>query len=83
LKSQVTLANGVGFGESMVQYGGRPLSDSIIKRVSGKPPRIDVDDWSARAKMALFDAVTRRTASHSHLMGHKVRDRAFLELVGL
>lgn len=34
---QVTLGCGVvGFGEAMVYYGGRPLSDEIIGRVTGK-----------------------------------------------
>ena len=80
--TKVTLANGVvGFGESMVQYGGRPLGDSIIKRVSGKPAAQSMWDDSVGhgLQMALFDAVGKTNGVPIHsLMGHKVRDRAFL-----
>ena len=80
--TKVTLANGVvGFGESMVQYGGRPLSDSIVKRVSGRPAAESM--WDDRVgnglQMALFDAVGKTNGVPIHsLMGRKVRDRAFL-----
>ena len=58
--TKVTLANGVvGFGESMVQYGGRPLADEIIGRVTGRPAAESMwDDGIGHGlQMALFDAI--------------------------
>jgi len=80
--TKVTLANGVvGFGESMVQYGGRPLGDSIINRISGKPAAESMWDDSIGygLQIALFDAVGKTNGVPIHrLLGRKVRDRAFL-----
>jgi len=80
--TKVTLANGVvGFGESMVQYGGRPLRDEIIGRVTGRPAAESMwDDGVGHGlQMALFDAVGKTNGVPIHsLMGRKVRDRAFL-----
>ena len=80
--TKATLANGiVGFGESMVQYGGRPLDDRIIRRVVGKPAADNMWDDSVGTglQMALFDAVgkTNDVPIHS-LFGRKLRDRAYL-----
>ena len=80
--TKVTLANGVvGFGESMVQYGGRPLRDEIIGRVVGHPaPESMWDDSIGHGlQMALFDAVGKTNDVPIHrLLGHKVRERAFM-----
>lgn len=80
--TKVTLANGVvGFGESMVQYGGKPLGDSIINRVVGHPAAENMWDDSIGygLQIALFDAVGKTEGVPIHsLLGRKVRDRAFL-----
>lgn len=80
--TKATLENGVvGFGESMVQYGGRPLGDSIIQRIVGRPaPESMWDDSIGYGlQIALFDAVGKTNDVPIHrLLGRKVRDRAFL-----
>ena len=80
--TKTTLANGVvGFGEAMVQYGGRPLDDTTIGRVSGRPAAESMWDDSIGhgLQMALFDAVGKTNGVPIHsLMGRQVRDRAFM-----
>ncbi|MBK9168160.1 MAG: mandelate racemase/muconate lactonizing enzyme family protein [Bryobacterales bacterium] len=80
--TKATLANGVtGFGESMVQYGGQALSDSIIARVVGRSAAESMwdDSIGTGLQMALFDAVGKTNGVPVHsLLGHQVRDRAFL-----
>ena len=78
---KVTLGCGVvGFGEAMVYYGGRPLSDEIIGRVTGKKAA-DVmwdDSLGNGLQQALFDAVGKvNDVPIYRLLGHKYRDRAF------
>lgn len=80
--TKTTLANGVvGFGEAMVQYGGRPLDDATIGRVSGRPAAESMWDDSIGhgLQMALFDAVGKTNGVPIHsLMGRQVRNRAFM-----
>lgn len=80
--TRVELANGVvGFGESMVQYGGRPLRDEIIGRVTGRPASESMWDDSVGhgLQMALFDAVGKTNGVPIHrLLGRQARKRAFM-----
>ena len=79
---KVTLACGVvGFGEAMVYYGGRPLSDEIIGRVTGKKAaEVMWDDSLGNGlQQALFDAVGKvNDVPIYRLLGHKYRDRPFV-----
>ncbi len=80
--TKATLANGVvGFGESMVQYGGQPLRDAVIQRVTDRPAAESMWDDSIGygLQIALFDAVGKTNGVPIHsLLGRKVRDRAYL-----
>ncbi len=79
---RVTLGCGVvGFGEAMVYYGGRPLSDEIIGRVTGrKAAEVMWDDSLGNGlQQALFDAVGKvNDVPIYRLLGHKYRDRPFV-----
>ena len=79
---RVTLGCGVvGFGEAMVYYGGRPLSDEIIGRVTGKKAaEVMWDDSLGNGlQQALFDAVGKvNDVPIYRLLGHKYRDRPFV-----
>ena len=79
---KVTLGCGVvGFGEAMVYYGGRPLSDEIIGRVTGKKAaEVMWDDSLGNGlQQALFDAVGKvNDVPIYRLLGHKYRDRPFV-----
>ena len=79
---KVTLGCGVvGFGEAMVYYGGRPLSDEIIGRVSGKKAaEVMWDDSLGNGlQQALFDAVGKvNDVPIYRLLGHRYRERPFV-----
>lgn len=79
---KVTLGCGVvGFGEAMVYYGGRPLSDEIIGRVTGKKAaELMWDDSLGNGlQQALFDAVGKvNDVPIYRLLGHKYRERPFV-----
>jgi galactonate dehydratase len=79
---KVTLANGVtGVGETMCYYTWGAVTDDSVNRARGKcASEIMWDDsLGAGLQMALFDAVARSLdAPIHHLLGHKVRDEAFV-----
>lgn len=79
---KVKLKCGVeGFGEAMVFYGGKPLSDEIVAYATGKDAaELMWDDSLGRGiQQALFDAVAKTQDVPIHaLIGPHHRDRAFM-----
>jgi L-alanine-DL-glutamate epimerase-like enolase superfamily enzyme len=84
---KVTLASGVvGIGETMRYYTWGVSSPEDAKRVLGRNAAEMMwdDSLGAGLQMALFDAVGKAADVPIHrLLGHKVRDRAFVSWWGI